>query len=90
MQDAAAALRYSDAYFCKLFKQCFKVNFSAYLNEFRVRKAQQLMQDPRLNLKDISTACGYSDSNYFTRVFKRITGKTPSEYRLDAAGKTIQ
>lgn len=31
MQDAAAALRYSDAYFCKLFKQCFKVNFSAYL-----------------------------------------------------------
>ena len=35
MQDAAAALRYSDAYFCKLFKQCFKVNFSAYLNEYR-------------------------------------------------------
>ena len=30
MQDAAAALRYSDTYFCKLFKQCFKVNFSAY------------------------------------------------------------
>ena len=39
MQDAAAALRYSDAYFCKLFKQCFKVNFSAYLNEYRVNKA---------------------------------------------------
>ena len=38
MQDAAAALRYSDAYFCKLFKQCFKVNFSAYLNEYRVNK----------------------------------------------------
>ena len=85
MQDAAAALRYSDAYFCKRFKQCFKVNFSAYLNEFRVEKARQLMLDPRLNLKDISTACGYADSNYFTRVFKRITGKTPSEYRLDAA-----
>ena len=40
MQDAAAALRYSDAYFCKLFKQCFKVNFSAYLNEYRVDKAR--------------------------------------------------
>ena len=82
MQDAAAALRYSDAYFCKLFKQCFKVNFSAYLNEYRVGKARQLIADPRISLKDVSTACGYSDSNYFTRVFKRLTGQTPSEYRL--------
>ena len=81
MQDAAAALRYSDAYFCKLFKQCFKVNFSAYLNQFRVGKAMQLMQDPRMNMREISTACGYTDANYFTRVFKRITGQTPTEYR---------
>ena len=46
MQDAATALRYSDAYFCKRFKQCFKVNFSAYLNEYRVGKARQLVLDP--------------------------------------------
>ena len=81
MQDAAAALRYSDAYFCKLFKQCFKVNFSAYLNQFRVDRARQMIQDPRLSLKEVSTACGYTDSNYFTRVFKRLTGQTPTEYR---------
>ena len=90
MQDAAAVLRYSDAYFCKLFKQCFKVNFSTYLNEFRVQKARQLMTDSRLNLKDISAACGYSDANYFTKVFKRITGKTPSEYRLAAAEQVVK
>ena len=90
MQDAAAALRYSDAYFCKLFKQCFKVNFSAYLNEYRVNRAQQLMLDPRLNMKDIGAAVGYSDANYFTRVFKRLTGQTPSEYRMAAAEKAVQ
>lgn len=90
MQDAAAALRYSDAYFCKLFKQCFKVNFSAYLNEYRVNKARQLILDPRLSLKDIGAAVGYSDSNYFTRVFKRLTGQTPSEYRVAAAEKAVQ
>ena len=90
MQDAAAALRYSDAYFCKLFKQCFKVNFSAYLNEYRVNKARQLMLDPRLNMKDIGAAVGYSDANYFTRVFKRLTGQTPSEYRMAAAEKAAQ
>lgn len=90
MQDAAAALRYSDAYFCKLFKQCFKVNFSAYLNEYRVNRARQLMLDPRLNMKDIGAAVGYSDANYFTRVFKRLTGQTPSEYRMAAAEKAVQ
>ena len=90
MQDAAAALRYSDAYFCKLFKQCFKVNFSAYLNEYRGNKARQLILDPRLSLKDIGAAVGYSDANYFTRVFKRLTGQTPSEYRVAAAEKAVQ
>ena len=90
MQDAAAALRYSDAYFCKLFKQCFKVNFSAYLNEYRVNKARQLVLDPRLSLKDVGAAVGYSDANYFTRVFKRLTGQTPSEYRMAAAEKAVQ
>ena len=90
MQDAAAALRYSDAYFCKLFKQCFRVNFSAYLNEYRVNRARQLMLDPRLNMKDIGAAVGYSDANYFTRVFKRLTGQTPSEYRMAAAEKAVQ
>ena len=90
MQDAAAALRYSDAYFCKLFKQCFKVNFSVYLNEYRVNKARQLILDPRLSLKNIGAAVGYSDANYFTRVFKRLTGQIPSEYRVAAAEKAVQ
>ena len=81
MQAVAKAMNYSDAYFCKLFKQCFRVNFSVYLNEYRIARAKELLQSTRLNVREVSTACGYSDSNYFTRVFKRITGKTPSEYR---------
>ena len=81
MQDAARAMNYSEAYFCKLFKQCFKVNFSAYLNEYRIARAKELLTDTRENVKEISLACGYSDANYFTRVFKRLTGITPSEYR---------
>lgn len=82
MQTVAKAMNYSDAYFCKLFKQCFEVNFSVYLNEYRIARAKELLQSTRLNVREVSTACGYSDSNYFTRVFKRITGKTPSEYRV--------
>ena len=82
MQSVARAMNYSDAYFCKLFKQCFKVNFSAYLNEYRIEKAKALLQSTRMNVREISLACGYSDANYFARVFKRITGMTPSEYRV--------
>ncbi len=81
MQDVARAMNYSDAYFCKLFKQCFKVNFSALLNEFRVEKAKELLTATRLSVREVSIACGYADANYFARVFKRITGMTPSEYR---------
>ncbi len=75
-QELVFAVEDAIAYFCKLFKQCFKVNFSAYLNEYRVSKARQLILDPRLSLKDIGAAVGYSDANYFTRVFKRLTGQT--------------
>ena len=81
MQSVARAMNYSDAYFCKLFKQCFKVNFSAWLNEYRIDRAREMLQNTRLSVREVSTACGYSDANYFARVFKWVTGKTPSEYR---------
>lgn len=82
MQDVARAMNYSDAYFCKLFKQCFKVTFTVHLNEYRICRARELLQNTRLNVREVSTACGYSDPNYFTRVFKRVTGMTPTEYRV--------
>lgn len=88
MKNVAHAMNYSDAYFCKLFKQCFQVNFSTYLNEFRVEKAMAMMENPRVNVKDISRSCGYTDSNYFSRVFKRITGLTPTEYRMGIMDKS--
>lgn len=82
MQDLAKAMNYSEAYFCKLFKQCFSKNFTSYLTEYRVKAAKKMLEQPTVNVKDVGKAVGYMDSNYFTRVFKRITGQTPTEYRL--------
>lgn len=82
LQDVANHFHYSDAYFCKVFKQCFDKSFIIYLSEFRVEKAKELLADVSVNVKDISQKVGYRDSNYFAKVFKRITGVTPSEYRL--------
>ena len=81
MQDAARAMNYSEAYFCKLFKQCFSCNFTAYLSEYRVGEAKKLLAVPTVNIKDIGKAVGYGDSNYFTKVFRRYTGVSPTEYR---------
>ena len=81
MQDAARMMNYSDAYFCKLFKQCFDQNFTSYLTGFRVNEAKKLLNDRSISVKDVSMQVGYYDSNYFAKVFKRMTGMIPSEYR---------
>ena len=73
MQDAARVMNYSDAYFCKLFKQCFDQNFTSYLTGFRVNEAKKLLRDRSISVKDVSMQVGYYDSNYFAKVFKRFT-----------------
>lgn len=82
LQDVASIMNYSDVYFCKLFKQYFDKSFTTYLAEFRVEKAKQLLTDVTINVKEVSDEVGYRDSNYFAKVFKRIVGVTPSEYRV--------
>ena len=83
----AGLFGYSDVYFCKLVKQNFGKNFITYLNEFRIDRAKELLADPQINIKDVSVEAGYRDANYFTRVFKRMVGKTPSEYRNGVLGQ---
>ncbi len=90
MQDAAQTMNYSEAYFSKLFKQCFQKNFTSYLTEFRVEEAKRQLRQPTINVKDVGKAVGYSDSNYFTKVFRRITGMSPTEYRLSVFQDNIQ
>ncbi len=81
MQELARRMNYSEPYFCKLFKQYFNQNFTAYLTEYRIAEAKKLLEQPTVNVKDVGKAVGYSDSNYFTKVFRRITGQSPTEYR---------
>lgn len=81
MQEVAEDMGYSDAYFSKLFKQYFNQNFTAYLTEYRIKKAKELLTDTNNSIKDISRMVGYEDSNYFAKIFKRIVGEIPSKFR---------
>lgn len=88
LQDAAGAMGYSEPYFCKVFKQCFDMNFTSYLTSVRVEAAKELLMDVSVNIKDVCREVGFHDSNYFARVFKRTVGMTPSEYRNCVPGKS--
>lgn len=81
MQEVAREMNYSEVYFCKLFKNSFNVNFTTYLTNIRIKEAKRLLKNPSINIKDIGIAVGYSDSNYFAKVFKRSVGMNPSDYR---------
>ena len=86
MQEVAEDMGYSDAYFSKLFKQYFNQNFTAYLTEYRIKKAKELLTDTNNSIKDISRMVGYEDSNYFAKIFKRIVGEIPSKFRENLIG----
>lgn len=63
------------------FKQVTGENLSDYLTSLRVDKAKVLLQNTSMRLTQISELVGYEDEKYFSRVFKKVTGQTPREYR---------
>jgi two-component system response regulator YesN len=81
LEDMADKTGFSTCYFSKMFKKCYDCSFVDYITDLRVNEAKKLLQDPHINIKDITQQIGYVDPNYFTRVFKKHEGMTPSEYR---------
>jgi two-component system response regulator YesN len=59
--------------------------FSDILIEYRIERAKELLLLPGASIKQVSVACGYPDPNYFSRLFKKVTGKTPTAF---SAGTT--
>jgi AraC-like DNA-binding protein len=82
LEDVANEVGFSTYYFGKLFKKTFGVTFTDYLTSFRIAQAKELLKDPLLTVKGITYRVGFMDPNYFTRVFKKLEGQTPTEYRI--------
>ena len=61
------------------------MTLGAYLTRCRIQKAMALLREGRLKVYEVAEACGYRDIAYFSGTFKKITGKSPSEYQ-DARG----
>ena len=72
------------SYVSRLFKKEFDENFSAWLLGRRLRQARFLLDTTALRVREISAQVGFEDEHYFSMVFKRETGQTPSQYREEA------
>ena len=81
LENLAECLGMSSSYVSRLIKKELGVNFTQYLNNVRIDKAKQLLEETGQSLAEIAEQVGYSDEKYFMRVFKRETGLTAKEYR---------
>jgi len=81
LEEAAESVHLNPFYFSKVFKQHVGETFIDYLTGLRIDRAKQLIEEEGLSLKEVSYQVGYKDPNYFSRVFKKVTGVAPSEYR---------
>ena len=81
LDDVSREVDISPYYFSKLFKQETGKNFIEHLTEIRLKNARELLQNSQLSIKEICAESGYSDPNYFSRIFKKYEGVTPSEIR---------
>ena len=80
LNDVAAHLDVTPQYISSLFTKYTGKNFTYVLSEYRVNKAKELL-DQGAKIKEIASLVGFQNQNYFTKVFKKITGVTPSEYK---------
>lgn len=81
LDQVAKSVHTSKFYFCKLFKKSTGVNFTDYLSRVRTERAKNLLLNPNLRVSEIAYEVGFQSLTHFNRVFKRILGQSPTEYR---------
>jgi len=79
--ELAQRAEMSEVHFRKLFKSQFDFSPSQYMSALRLKSAKDMMQYPFFSLEDCALQSGFASLQYFSRVFKKSTGMTPSEYR---------
>lgn len=87
LASVAAQVNLSACHFSAVFSQQTGGTFKSYLTETRIKKASELLRTTTLKAFEIGYQVGYNDPNYFSHVFRKHTGLTPLEFRLQARRK---
>lgn len=80
-ESVAQVFYISPNYLSHLFQKTAAIGFNEYLNRTRLEQAKYLLKNHDLKVKEVAHACGFVDSNYFCRLFRKNTELSPSEYR---------
>jgi AraC-like DNA-binding protein len=70
-------------YFCKIFRDVFNKTPIDYLNTFRIEKACELLVLGQNSITEVAYLCGFNDSCYFARCFKKYKNTTPKKYMIE-------
>ncbi len=81
LETLAPLFGYNSSYLGRLFTKKLNVNFNSYLDQVRIAKAKELLDDGNLKVYEIAERVGYSNVDYFHRKFKKYEGTSPAEYR---------
>lgn len=81
LEELAKKHSISRSYFSICFGRITGVPFNEYVRDIRIGKAKKYLEYSRKSISEIALAVGYDDEKYFSRVFKKTTGKSPGEYR---------
>lgn len=82
LEIVASNFNLSPYYFSRSFKEFMKCNLIDYINIIRIKKAKELLKKNEMSIKEIGYSVGYSDPNYFSKVFKKYEGYSPKEYKF--------
>jgi two-component system response regulator YesN len=85
LDDVSAHVCLSSSHFSMVFSQETRQTFKEYLTEVRIKKAQELLRTTGLRATEIAYQVGYNDPHYFSAAFKKNTGLSPTEFRLQAS-----
>jgi AraC-like DNA-binding protein len=85
LEQVARSVNTSKFYFCKIFKKATGINFTDYLSRVRTERAKNLLLNPNLRVSEIAYEVGFQSLTHFNRVFKRILGRSPTDYREQLA-----
>lgn len=81
LTDVARAACTSTFYICKLFKRHAGVNFTEYVSRLRIEKAGEMLANPNLRISEIAYEVGFQSLTHFNRVFRKVTGESPTDFR---------
>ena len=87
LKEVSGLVYLNTSYFCKIFKEEMGESFVNYLIRYRMKKAAEYLEDFSLKIYEVAEMVGYNDMQYFTKLYKKVHGISPKEYRTNLVKK---